>query len=248
MPSTAPAVTISFLGLGNDLVGRPLIEARGSESTASGPVPGSDPQASVGAARGQSVNSLRPEPTRFPTDSPRLPEIILAEEPATALAQAGVIVIDVGRAIETVVGLRQWTIRQGGSVAAWAESWRNERPDFGSRGTRIAHSIPAHGPVQAGINSSPASPVRDDKWTDAPRQGAKLLSPPIVVLSVAAIAQACRHYVHWWKSRRRPGPGQVSKDPAPGSSLDNPIPLDRIIPWDRATATGRPPFRRSRAS
>ena len=55
MPSTAPVVTISFLGLGNDLVGRPLVEARGPEYTAPGPVPGSDSQASVSAARGRSV-------------------------------------------------------------------------------------------------------------------------------------------------------------------------------------------------
>ena len=79
---------------------------------------------------------------------------------------------------------------------------------------RVTRLIPGLGPRQSGIGSQPNQevsanePDRASAWT-------KLHSPPVVVLSVAAIAQVYWYHVQWWKSGRHSERGRTAKTPTP---------------------------------
>jgi hypothetical protein len=156
--------------------------------------------------------------------------------------------IDIDRVIEAAAGLRRWLRRQPESVAAWAESGTKDRSNSGTVSNLIARSIPGADPVQLGINPGLGPSIGEDEPTEKSTEWSRILSPPIIVVSVAAIAQICWHCARWWNSRRRSGQLLPRNGPVIGLAWDGGGHGDRMILWGRAAMISRPLFRRSRAT
>ena len=122
------------------------------------------------------------------------PDPIQSGVPTSKPVEAGMIGLDVGRAIEAVVGLGQGAIGWAESVVDWAESWTKGRARFGYPVTRISQSPQGQNPEHPNMNSSDAAAAQNDETTDLSSGRPWFLSPPVVVLSVAGIAQGCWHY------------------------------------------------------
>jgi len=214
-----PAATTSYSGLGPDLVGRPFVAAYGLESSGQEAVPGTELGSFQGAVRGQSLKAFPAGPARFPWESAGSTGGNLEDAVASPPAQATMINFDLRKGIATAEGLRRWALQQRKFFLSWAGSWSGERPipeDTSIRATRL---IPGLGPRQPGIGSQPNQVVSTDE-PDRASSWNNLLSPPVVVLSVAAIAQLCWHYVRWWKSRKHPERERIARIPTPSMEWD----------------------------
>ena len=169
--------------------------------------------------RGQSLNAFPTGPARFHWESASPTGGNLEHAVATPPAQATMISLDLRKAIATTVGLRRSVIQQGKFFLSWAGSWSGKRPTSEATGISVTHLIPGLGPLQSGIGSQPNHEVSADE-PDRASAWTKMLSPPVVVLSVAAIAQVFWHYVQWWKSRRHSERGRTAKTPTPSMAWD----------------------------
>jgi hypothetical protein len=209
-----PAATTSYSGLGPGLIGRPSAAVYGSETSQQESVAGTGPQSFQGAVLGQSLKAFPAGPARFLWESASPTGGDLTDAVARPPAQATIISIDLRRAIATADGLRQWAIQQEEYFLSRAGSRSEERPTSEDTTIRFTRLIPGLGPRQSGLEPqlSPEitarEPVGASAWT-------RLLSPPVVVMSVAAIAQVCWYYVRWRKSRRHPEQARISPIPTP---------------------------------
>jgi hypothetical protein len=230
------------------MVGHPVVEARASETSTPGFASRSDLLFSAGATRGWSQSSPWPPARSFFVNPPDSPELINGEPLMRGSVQASMIGFDLSRMVETLAGFRRWALRQTESDAAWAESGSEVRLKSGSPRARFASLIPGFevGPPE-GASAPAAAMLEVERVSDA-FEWAKLLSRPIVVLSVAAIAQVCWHYNRWRKLRRGPLALGLSKRPLRGLSFDKLVYIDMILPREHAKVISRPLFRRSRVS
>lgn len=222
LPAPIPKGTtdsLSFLSMGSDLVGRPSVAAIGSKTSQREVVLGTDPGSIHGVVPGQSLKALPLGPARFFWESASSTGGGLEDPGARPPARATMIDFDLRGAIATAVGLRRWAIQQGEYFLSWAGSWSRERPTSEATSIRVTGLIPGQGPRQSGIGSEPDQEVSADQ-PDRANAWTKLLSPPVVVISVAAIAQVCWHYVQWWKSRRHSEQGRAAKIPTPSMTWD----------------------------
>ena len=197
----------------------PLRPSHGSESSQREAVAGTDPGSFYGVVHGQSLKALPTGPARFLWESASSTGGDLEDPGARPPAQATMIGFDLRGAIATAVGLRRWAIQQGEFFLSWAGSWSGERPTSEATSIRVTRLIPGLGPRQSGIGSEPDQEVSADQ-PDRANAWTKLLSPPVVVISVAAIAQVCWHYVQWWKSRRHSERGSAAKTPTSSMAWD----------------------------
>ena len=193
-----PAATTSYSGLGPGLVGRPSVAAYGSEP--------SRPAFPAG-------------PARFLWESDSRTGGNLEDAAASPPAQATMINFDLRRGIATAEGLRRWARQQRESFVSWTGSWLGERFMSEDTSIRVTGLISGLGPRQSEIGSQPNQEVTTDE-PDRESSLTNLLSPHVVVLSVAAIAQACWHYARWWKSRRHPVRARIAQIPTPGTGWD----------------------------
>jgi hypothetical protein len=214
-----PAATTSYSGLGSDLVGRPFVAAYGPEPAGQEAVPGAEPGSFLGALRGQSLKAFPAGPARFPWESAGSTGGNLEDAVASLPAQATMINLDLRRGIAAARGLRQWALRQGEYYLIWAGSWSGERPMSRDTSIRVIRLIPGLGPRQPAIGSQPNQVVSTDE-PDRATSWNNLLSPSVVVLSVAAIAQLCWHYARWWKSRKHPERARIAIIPTPSMEWD----------------------------
>src|SRR5271157_5920289 len=213
------AATTSYSGLGPGLVGRPSVAAYGSETSRQEAVPGTDLGSFQGAVRGQSLKAFPAGPARFLWESASSTGGNLEDAVASPPAEATMINFDLRRGIATSEGLRRWALQQRKFFLSWAGSWSGERPMPEDTSIRVTRLIPGLGPRQPGIGSQPNQEVSTDE-PDRASSWNNLLSPPVVVLSVAAIAQLCWHYVRWWKSRRHPERERTARIPTPSMGWD----------------------------
>ncbi len=214
-----PAATTSYLGLGSDLVGRPLVAAHGLETAGQESVPGAEPGSFQGAVRGQSLNAFPVGPARSLWESAGSTGGNLEDAVASLPARATMINFDLRRGIATARGLRQWALRQGEYYLSWAGYWSGERPMSQDTSIRVIRLIPGLGPRQPAIGSQPNLVVSTDE-PDRASSWNNLLSPSVVVLSVAAIAQLCWHHARWWKSRKHPERARIASIPTPSMEWD----------------------------
>jgi hypothetical protein len=214
------AVTISFLSMGSDLVGRPTVPAPAPQSSQLVVMPGAVPGTSNSLARGQSLQALPLSPGRFPWETARWtssnPEDVVASRPV----EASMIGIDLRPLIDRAIDFRQWVAQREQKFLSWSGSWFGERPMSQEPSSHVTRLISDLGPRPSGIASGSEEeigtndPDRAIVWTT-------LFSPPVVVISVAAIAQVCWHSLHWLRTRRGAERMSAAKTPV------------RPIAWDR---------------
>jgi hypothetical protein len=214
-----PAATTSYSGLGPGLVGRPSVAAYGSETSRQEAVPGTELGSFQGAVRGQSLKAFPAGPARFFWESASSTGGNVENAVASPPAQATMINFDLRGGTATAEGLRRWALQQREFFLSWAGSWFGERPMPKDTSIRVTDLIPGLGPRQPGIGSQPNQEVSTDE-PDRASSWTNLLSPHVVVLSVAAIAQVCWHYARWWKSRRHPERERIARIPTPGTGWD----------------------------
>jgi Bacterial Ig-like domain len=214
-----PAATTSYSGLGPGLIGRPSVAVYGSETLQQEAVAGTGPQSFQGAVLGQSLKAFPTGPARFLWESASSTGGDPADSVARPPAQATIISVDLRWAIATADGLRQWAIQQGEYFVSRTGFWSEERPTSEDTSILFPRLIPGLGLRQTGLEPQPSSeitarePVRASAWT-------RLLSPPVVVMSVAAIAQVCWYYARWRKFRRHPEQEGITSIPTPSMGWD----------------------------
>ncbi len=225
IPSTdTPAATTSYSGQGPDLVGRPAAVAHGLVTTGPESVPDTELGSFHVEGRGQSLKAFPAGPARFPWESAGSTGGNFEAAVGQLPPQATMISFDLRTGLATVKGLRQWALRQGEYYLSWAGTWSAERPISQDTSIPLTRLIPGLGPRQPGIGSQPYQLVS----TDEPERASSwnnLLSPPVVVLSVAAIAQLCWHLARRWKSRKHPERARIARIPSPS------------LEWDRLSAS-----------
>ena len=214
-----PAATTSYSGLGPGLVGRPFDVAYGPETTLQETAPGTELGSSQGAARGQSLRAFPSGPARFPWESATSTGGYLEDSVASPPTQASMIDFDLRRGMATVEEMRGTALRQRENFLKWAESWFGKWPMREDTSTRGAGMFPELGRRQQAAGTQPNLDDGRDEWARASSR-TFLLSPHIVVLSVAAIAQVCWHYARWWKTRGKQGRERTDQMPTLGTGWD----------------------------
>jgi hypothetical protein len=200
---TAPVVTISFLGMGSDLIGRPWVTApRGAPSELGTPSP-NDAIAFKGVALGQQVSRSREIPVRLDTSEPELADIghVVVERPRELMAaNAG---IDPSRLISLIESLRDGIVAMRTAASGRVKAWLGQRPSSESSQTEVVTGgssssiVPSRDVTDAASDLEQVEPTHEaDSWTD-------LLSPAIVSVSVASVAQMARQFSHWRRFRNR---------------------------------------------
>ena len=228
-------------GMGSDLVGRPSVPAHGSESSQRQAVAGTDLGSFHGLVRGQSLKAFPAGPARFLWESASPTGGNLEDPGARPPAQATMISFDLRRAIATAVSLRRWAILQGEFFLSWPDPGPENDPRPKLPASASHGLIPGRGPRQSGVGSQPNQEVSADD-PDRASSWTKLLSPPVVVPSVTAIAQVFWHYVQWWKSRRHSQRERTAKTPTPSMAWDR-LNVSLLVgshPSSRLTVIWRP--------
>ena len=214
----SPAATTSFLGMGSDLVGRPSVAVIGSESSQED-LPGTDLGSFQGIVRGQSLKAFPAGPATFLWESTGSTVRNLEDVTARPPVQATMIGFNPIRGIATGEGLRRWALLQGQFFLSWARVWSGELATLEDSGIRVTRLIAGLGPRRPAIGSRPNQEDGTDE-RDQASLWTNLLTPPVVVISVASVAQACWHYMQWWKSRRHTERAKTPHIPIPSMGWD----------------------------
>jgi hypothetical protein len=239
---TTPSGGVSLMGWATDLVGRPRGAAPGDQAFTPESAPDGPAQVSGGVSLGQAL-AVSP---RLPGSRPGWESFanpILGEVPASYLSHAAVIDLDLRQAIAATIRLRQWAIGQGTFLSDWVESWPSWPSGSSSPDPLIAQFTRGRSPVHGSQDSNGRRGAEAHERPDDASSSSGLLSPPILVLSVAALAQLCWHAARWWTSRRRLRPGMPK---SAGRRSLRFMALDRIVSGIRVTPVAVPILRRPR--
>jgi len=149
---------------------------------------------------------------------------ILDEVPARGPLKAAMVEIDLKQAVAAAVRLQQWAVRQGTNVSLWFRTWPAWRSRSRLLGLPLALSAPGTEALRAGLDPEDEPDASEEDHPGQLEASSVYLRPPVVVLSVAALAQAGWQLRRWWRSSRRVrftpprnSSGRASTDPGRSS-------------------------------
>jgi hypothetical protein len=210
------AATTSYSGLGPGLIGRPAVAVYGIETAPQEAAEITGSQSYQGAVSGQSLKAFPTGPARFFWESAGPTDGDLALGVTRSPAQATMISLDLHSAIEATLGLQRWAFQHGGYLLNWGGSRSEGQATSEAISVRFASLIPWHASRRPDLERQPGKELREEE-ADRANAWARLLSPQVVVLSVAAIAQMCWFYMRWRQSRRHSEQERIA--PIPTQSM-----------------------------
>jgi hypothetical protein len=231
-PVIRPVATITFLGMGSDLIGRPSQPGlHGSLSDL-----GISSQLEVillgGIVQGQQPSMSRDLWTRRDTAEPEVVEVVAEAIPAGSDSMTAVAGFDPIRVIPFIGGLLDWTVRMTAAASARFAAWPSTRPSSDAPRAGFASSASLTHPARQEVLTDGATDLDQvETMIDETESRVEFLAPVLVALSVAVVAQMSRYLARWWMSRDRSRVPQATRQLDRGSVPSEPVPPYQVDSW-----------------
>ncbi len=240
-PTAVSTGGVSFIGWSTDLSGRPAREVTRVQGQMWPSADRSGSPSSSSRGRGQSVAATSSHRDDL-VDGQGAPIGILDAVPARRPVRAAMVEIDLKQAVAAAVRLQQWAVRQGTNVSLWFGSWPGWRSRSRLASLPLALSAPGTEALRAGLDPDEERDASQEAQPGTREATSVYLRPPVVVLSVAVLAQVGWQLKRWWRSRRRSRMA-ISRTPSVRASTE--LTRSSIGVWTSASPMALSLLRRS---
>jgi hypothetical protein len=151
-------------------------------------------------------------------------------------------VSDESLAIQLIGSLRQWAIRVLTAHSASTELAPSEGLRSDAPWTDVVAGAPGKSVIRSMVAPDHTGDLDKVETTDDAESWAELLSPAIVALSVALVAQAGRRFARWWKLRNRSRARAIAKHRDRGSPASEPASEPAVPGIDGSNLAETPPL------
>jgi hypothetical protein len=237
------SVTISFLGLETDLIGRPYIGGvRGTSSELNSSLSG-EISLVRGVAQGRTPLTVGRAGMGLDAAWLAATDVIL-DIVVTQGNPVGAAVGSGGPRMTRLVDLlRPWAVSLRSATSAGAELAPRDPRTSEAPWTDAVSDKPRPSVIRSSSMLDRAAAVENVEATDETDSWVEYLSPAIAALSAAVVARACRRFARWWKRRDRRHAGGIVRSRDRSSTASEMASSDRVgtfIDETRLSPTRRP--------